>query len=268
MFMRLLCFSDVHGSTDAIRTLLGDVERRGVPYDAFVFAGDLTNLSSLKKTQKERDAIEKALGEASKSSKKYKAYVAERNERFFEESKRTAREILGLLAREEIPCYYIFGNRDRLGKYGLADVRELSESRYSVCLDRIRKADAGEISFTADEKLIDGRTVLVRHSPGGWRESYRVHRDALLDITGHTHQAIVYGNFLNTGFLYRDETRGAVPMMGGYFSVELSDRRLISITYNDIGGLVEHDFTLYGAPGKVYSVHKSYFPFTLKIVRR
>lgn len=82
------------------------------------------------------------------------------------------------------------------------------------------------VTVTADEKLIDGRTILVRHSPGGWRESYRVYREALLNVTGHTHQTIVYKNFLNTGFLYRDETRGAVPMMGGYFSVEIEEGRI------------------------------------------
>lgn len=264
--MRLLCFSDVHGSVDAVGTMLGDVRRRGDSYDAFIFAGDLTNLSSLRKTEKERRELEKTVGGASKGSKKYKEYIAERNERFFEESKRTAREILGLLAHEEIPCYYVFGNRDRLGKYGLAEVSGLSESRHAVCLEHVPKADIEDIGVTANEKLIDGRTILVRHAPGGWRESYRVFEKALLNVTGHTHQTIVYKNYLNTGFLYRDETRGAKPIMGGYFGVEINEGRVSSITYNDIGGLIEHDFTLDGVPGKVYSVHRSYFPFTLKII--
>ncbi|BAI62248.1 conserved hypothetical protein [Methanocella paludicola SANAE] len=264
--MRFLCFSDVHGSVDAVRTMLGDVRRRGDSYDAFIFAGDLTNLSSLRKTKKERELLENALGNMSKSSKKYKEYVAERNERFFEESKHTAREILGLLAREEIPCYYILGNRDRLGKYRLAEVKGLFDSRYSICLDQVKTAGIEDIKLTADEKPVDSKTILVRHSPGGWRESYRVYREALLNITGHTHQAIVYKNFLNTGFLYRDETRGAEPMMGGYFGVEIKEGRLGSITYNDMGGLVEHDFVLDGVQGKVYSVHRSYFPFTLQLV--
>ncbi len=264
--MRLLCFSDVHGGVDAVRTMLGDVKRRGGAYDAFVFAGDLTNLSSLRKTRKERALMEKALGDTSKSTKKYKEYIVERNERFFEESKRTSREILGLLAREEIPCYYIFGNRDRLEKFSLADVNGLGESRYSICLDHVKKADMEGITFTVHEGLIDGRSILVRHSPGGWRESYKAYSKALLNVTGHTHQAIVYKNFLNTGFLYRDETRGAEPMMGGYFDVEIEKRRLCAIRYNDIGGLVEHDFVLDGVRGKVYSVHRSYFPFTLRLV--
>jgi predicted phosphodiesterase len=264
--MRLLCFSDVHGSVDAVRTMLGDVKRRGDSYDAFIFAGDLTNLSSLRKTRKERELLEKTLGSTSKSTKRYKEYIAERNARFFEESKRTAREILGLLAREEITCYYIFGNRDRLGKYSLADVKGLFESRYSICLDHVNKADMEGITFTAREGIIDGKTVLVRHSPGGWRESYKAYSKALLNVTGHTHQAIVYKNFLNTGFLYRDETRGAEPMMGGYFDVEIKNGRLGTISYKDIGGLVEHDFWLDDVPGKVYSVHRSYFPFTIKNV--
>jgi predicted phosphodiesterase len=264
--MKLLCFSDVHGSVDAVKTMLGDVRRKGTSHDAFIFAGDLTNLSSLRKTEKARLELENAVGPASQGSKKYREYVAGRSERFFEESKGTAREILELLTREEIPCYYIFGNRDHLGKYDLAAVKGLYESRYAVCLDHVRKADMEGVSVTANKKLIDGRTILVRHAPGGWRESYRVYRHALLDITGHTHQAIVYKNFLNTGFLYRDETRGARPMMGGYFGVEIEDGRIASIEYSDIGGLIEHDITLDGVPGKVYSVQKSYFPFILEFV--
>jgi predicted phosphodiesterase len=264
--MRLLCFSDVHGSADAVKAMLGDVRRREASYDAFIFAGDLTNLSSLRKTEKERRAMEAALDDISHGTKKYREYVATRNERFFEESKRTARHILALLAREEVPLYYIFGNRDRLGKSSLTSEKGLFESRYAICLEHVERAEMGGIYLTADEKLVDGHTVLVRHAPGGWRETYRAYGEALLNVTGHTHQAIVYKNFLNTGFLYRDETRGATPMMGGYFDVVIDKGRISGISYNDIGGLVEHDFELDGAQGKVYSVHKSYFPFRLEFV--
>jgi predicted phosphodiesterase len=192
--------------------------------------------------------------------------VAARNERFLEESKRTARQILALLAREEVPLYYVFGNRDRLGKNDLANEKGLFESPYAICLEHVEGVKMEGIYVTADEKLVDRHTVLVRHAPGGWRENFRVYREALLSVTGHTHQAIVYKNFLNTGFLYRDETRGATPMMGGYFDVVIDKGRISGISYNDIGGLVGHDFELDGAQGKVYSVHKSYFPFRLEFV--
>ncbi len=261
--MRLLCFSDVHGNTGAVKAMLGDVDRRGVDYDAFVFAGDLTNLSRLGKTMDELRKLRDASLVMSK--KNARNYVTERNVRFFEESKKAAREIIALLAGRGIPAYYIFGNRDRLGSYSLANFKSLFESPYAICLDHVPKAALGKgLSITENEKLIDGDTILVRHSPGGWRESYRVYRNALLNVTGHTHQAIVYKNFLNTGFLYRDETRGARPMEGGYFDVEIDDDRLVRISYNDLGGLVEHDFVLEGIKGKVYSVHKSYFPFRLE----
>jgi len=260
-----LCFSDVHGNVGALKAMLGDVERRGVAYDAFVFAGDLTNMSSLRKTAGEARKLDSV--SSTMSPKKLREYMAERNERFFEESKRTAREILSLLAGQEIPLYYIFGNRDRLGKYSLFSVKDLFENPYAVCLEHMQKAAMGDgIFITADEKLIDDNTILVRHSAGGWRESYKVCRNALLNVTGHTHQAMVYKNFLNTGFLYRDGTRGAKPMLGGYFDVEVEDGGLVDISYYDLGGLVEHDFELDGVSGKVYSVHKSYFPFTLEFV--
>ena len=55
-------------------------------------------------------------------------------------------------------------------------------------------------------------------------------------------------------------------MVGGYFDVEVKDGGLAGISYKDLGGLVEHDFELYGVKGKVYSVHKSFFPFTLEFV--
>jgi len=263
--MRLLCFSDVHGNAGAVKAMLGDADRRGATYDALVFAGDLTNMSGLGKTAVEAQKLEYV--SSAMSPKKLKEYMAERNERFFEESKRAAREILSLLTGREVPLYYIFGNRDRLGRYSLADVKGLCESPYAICLDHVSKASMGDgISATADERLIGGGTVFVRHSPGGWRESYRVYRDALLNVTGHTHQGIAYKNFLNTGFLYRDGTRGAKPMLGGYFDVEIKYGRVAGISYNDLGGLVEHDFELDGVKGKVYSVHRRYFPFALEFV--
>ena len=266
--MRLLCFSDVHGNVDAVKTMLGDVHKRGVDYDAFVFAGDLTNMSGLRKTEKERKKIESLLESGlARTSKKYREYVAERHERFFEKSKKIAREILALVAAEEVPVYYIFGNRDRLSKYDLGKVKGLFNSKYTICLDNLEKAKMSEGLFiTAKSDHINQRTILVRHAPGGWRENYCVHSKALLDVTGHTHQPLVYRNFLNTGFLYRDETRGATPMLGGYFNVLIEDKKVKKMSFNRLGHFHKHDFELDGRHGVVYSVHKSCFPFKLEII--
>lgn len=266
--MRLLCFSDVHGNPAAVKTLLGDVHRRRVDYDAFVFAGDLTNMSGLRKTEKERRKIEALLATGvSRGSKKYREYVAERHKRFYEKSRRIAREILGLLASEETRLYYIFGNRDRLSKYDLRDVKGLFDSKYTICLDHVERAKLGEgVYITARDDRIDRRTILVRHAPGGWRENYRVHREALLDITGHIHQPMVYRNFLNTGFLYRDETRGATPRPGGYFEVVIENRKVKRISFHRLGHFYKHEFELDGRHGLVYSVHKGCFPFRLQMV--
>lgn len=266
--MRLLCFSDVHGNVDAVKTMLGDVHKRGAKYDAFIFAGDMTNMSSLRKTEKERRKIESLLGSGvPRGSKKYREYVAERHERFFERSKKTAREILALLAREEARTYYIFGNRDRLSGYDLRKVKGLFSSRNTVCLDHLEKAKIGEGLFiTAKNNRIDHRSILVRHEPGGWGENYCVHRKALLDITGHTHQPLIFQNFLNTGFLYRDASRGAEPMLGGYFDVIIEDKKIKKISFNKLGPFHKHSFELDGRRGLVYSVRKSCFPFKLEIV--
>lgn len=268
--MKLLCFSDVHGNVDAVKTMLEDVRRRGASYDAFVFAGDLTNLSSLHKTAEERRKLQEFLARTgvSRSAKQYRDFMAERKERYFDESKETARKILALLTKDAVPLYYIFGNRDRLlPGYDLADVKDLYKSPYAICLNHVDKAKISDgIHISNDKRLNDPDTILVQHWPGNGQQDYIVYSNVLLQVTGHTHQAIILGNYLNTGFLYRDETRGAKPGLGGYFDVLLEGRLVKHVSINNLGGLYEHNIEVNDIHGKVYSVHTSKFPFKLQVV--
>jgi predicted phosphodiesterase len=262
--MRLLCFSDVHGNVDAVKTMLGDVHRRGVHYDAFIFAGDMTNMSSLKKMPAEKQRREARFGEKPRYTKAYKAYTAERNERYFKESERTARKILALLTAEQVPLYYIFGNRDRHGGYDLGTVKNLYQSEYAICLDHVKKALIRDgIYISNDERRVDRHTIFIQHSPGKRDSAYRILSKSLLHVTAHTHQAIVYDHYLNTGFLYRDETRGARPSLGGYFDVTLHKGKLTGISFNKLGKLYERKFVQNDLEGTVYSAYRSYFPFRL-----
>ena len=262
--MRLLCFSDVHGNIDALKAMLVDVHRRGVHYDAYIFAGDMTNMSSLKKTDYEKQQLESRFGKKPRITKAYKAYLAERNARYFKESERTARKILAILAEEKVPLYYIFGNRDRNGGYDLGTVKDLFNSEYSICLDQVRKAPIRDgIFISNDERRVDRHTIFIQHSPGKKDASYRILTKSLLHITGHTHQAMIYDHYLNTGFLYRDETRGAQPMLGGYFDVTIHKGKLTGITFNRLGRVHERKFEQNDIRGTVYSAYRSYFPFKL-----
>lgn len=49
-------------------------------------------------------------------------------------------------------------------------------------------------------------------------------KDALLHVAGHAHSGMRTRNYLNTGFLHRDGSNGAVPMMGRYFYMEITGR--------------------------------------------
>lgn len=265
--MRLLCFSDVHGNVNAVKTMLGDVRRRDAVYDAFIFAGDLTNMSSLKKTMKEKRLREALFGKKPRQTKAFKEYLAERNERYFNESKRTTRRILALLTQEGRPVYYIFGNRDRHAGYDLRNVTDLFNSKYAICLDHVKKVLIGEgIYVTASKQSVDRHTIFVQHSPGNRGESYKIYKKSLLHVSGHTHQAIIYDHYLNTGFLYRDETRGARPMPGGYFDVIIEDGKLAGITFNSLGDLFRSEFEQNGIRGTAYSTQKQPFPFKLSYV--
>lgn len=231
LYVRLLCFSDIHGSVEAVRTLIADTRARGVACDAAVLAGDITNL-----------VVDKDLDEA---QRQYDA-------------------IMRLLSDEYGRVYYVPGNRDRLGRGKNA---RTVEHRYGILLEPDQAYRIGDgIKITSSPELVDGRTILVQHSnvvyAGRFDRTAMISREALLHITGHTHTGVLTKNYLNTGFLYRDGSNGAEPMMGGYFDVEIRGVA-VSVDFHALGPMKRAPLKCAGFEGYVYAPHGHAFPVKL-----
>jgi hypothetical protein len=191
--VKLLCLSDIHGCVDAVRALIADTRSRFASYDATIVAGDITNL------------------------------VVTKN---IEEAQRHGDQIMSLLCDEYGSVYFVPGNRDRLGRGQNAKVVKF------ICGTMIEPGTtyplAEGIKIASSPELADSDTILVQHSniaySGRFDRTSVISEKALLHITGHTHTGVQAGNYLNTGFLYRDSSNGAEPMMGGYFDVDIYGR--------------------------------------------
>ncbi|OPY30218.1 MAG: Calcineurin-like phosphoesterase superfamily domain protein [Methanocella sp. PtaU1.Bin125] len=229
--MKLLCFSDIHGNSDAVRALIADTGARDASYDAAILAGDVTNL-----------VVDKDLDEA---QRQYDA-------------------IMKLLSDEYGRVYYVPGNRDRMGRGKNA---RTIEHRYGILLEPDQSYRIGDgIKITSSLELADDRTILVRHSnvvyAGRFDRTAMICRKALLHITGHTHTGVLTKNYLNTGFLYRDGSNGAGPMTGGYFDVEIRGVA-VSVDFHALGPVKRAPLKCKGFEGYVYAPRGHAFPVKL-----
>lgn len=236
MHVKLLCFSDIHGSVDAVRALVADTAARGAAYDAVIVAGDMTNLVVTKELEAEQ---------------------------------RNYDEILGLLQDSYGRVYYVPGNRDRTGRGKKAKSIMFT---YPTLLEPGKKYDlAGDIKVTASPELAAPDTILVQHSniayAGRFDRTAMISRDALLHITGHTHTGVWTRNYLNTGFLYRDGSNGATPMMGGYFEVGIDGADFvpgeINVQFHALGPIKGARLKCTGFEGRIFAPHGRAFPVKL-----
>ncbi|HMK47694.1 MAG TPA: metallophosphoesterase family protein [Methanocella sp.] len=231
--MRLLCFSDIHGNTEAVQLLIKDVRARRAHYDAAIIAGDLTNFSVTHDLP---------------------------------ESQRSLDNVLWMLTDEFDNVRYVYGNRDFDGR----GKKRRSLTHYEgLLLQPGKKYYLGpKMPITTSQELADRNTILVQHSNVVSEDSYRrrsvVCRKALLHITGHTHTGVLSGNYLNTGFIYRDDSNGAEPMMGGYFDVHITKRR-IKTAFHPIGPIRRRTLNCSGFNGFMYSPHGYAFPVQLAV---
>lgn len=232
--MKLLCFSDVHGNTAAVRRLLADVREKGSSYDAVIVAGDITNLS-----------VKKDLAVAQK----------------------TCNQIMGMLTRHFKRVYVVPGNRDYSGR---GKKRTGVVFNTGIVLEPGKKISLVEgLTITSSPELADSKTILVQHSnvvyEGRFRRKSTIIKKARLHLAGHTHTGVFTGNYLNTGFLYRDDSNGAKPMIGGYFSVELTARKT-KIEFIPLGPIKRKDLKCTGYKGDVYAPHGHAFPVKLEAI--
>jgi len=233
MCVKLLCFSDIHGSVEAVRALIADTKARDAGYDAAILAGDITNL-----------VVDKDMDEA---------------QRLYD-------EIMKLLCHAYGRIYYVPGNRDRPGRGKNA---RAVEHRYGILLEPGKTYTIGEgIRITSSPELADGHTILVQHSnivyAGRFDRTAMICRKALLHITGHTHTGVWTKNYLNTGFLYRDGSNGAGPMMGGYFEACIDDTK-VDVQFHALGPMKQANLKCPGFEGFVYAPHGHAFPVKLEL---
>ena len=226
--MKLLCFSDIHGCVDAVRALIADTGTRHVSYDAVILAGDITNL-----------VVTKNMAEAQRHSD----------------------EIMSLLCDEYRDVYFVPGNRDKLGRGKKAMTVRF---KCGTLLEPGEVYPLGEgIRITSSPELVDRDTILVQHSnivyAGRFDRTAMISKDALLHITGHTHTGVRTRNYLNTGFLYRDDSNGAEPMMGGYFDVDI-DGSAVDVQFHALGPVKRAPLKSAGFEGDVYAPHGRSFP--------
>jgi predicted phosphodiesterase len=224
--VRLLCFSDIHGNVDAVKAMVKDVEHRDVVYDTAIFAGDFTNF-----------IFEHDIG---------------RSQNYYDE---TVELVSGICGR----FFYIFGNRDKPQKYFKINSK-------GTLIDRGKKYRIGEnIWVTTTPELIGENTIYVEHNPfmpnryGNnavtSSDSYRVYKEALLHIAGHTHKGIFISNYLNTGFLYEDGAHGDQPTMGGYCDVHIAGAQ-VNACFISIGPVRETPLRIHGYNGSQFTINE------------
>ena len=137
---------------------------------------------------------------------------------------RIMREIVKIGA----PCFYVFGNRDRMfDPFGIGISVEPEATFPTLLTDQ--KVEIGEgISITANPDLIDEKTIFLAHLTNTHR------KNALLHIEGHVHYGIVYKNYVNLGFLYRDDFHAEKPGPGCYWEITIGNGE-IKIEWTNIG---------------------------------
>lgn len=229
--VKLLCFSDSHGCVEAVKAMVKDVKERAVSYDAVIVAGDITNLVFTKN-------------------------IFDAQQRF--------EDILTMLSDEIGPVYYVAGNRDRTGRGKNSRTLDFNKGIYLVP-GKAYELDEG-IKITSSTGLADQDTILVQHSnvvyAGRFDRTSTISKKALLHIAGHTHTGVWTANYLNTGFLYRDSSNGADPMMGGYFDVEI-DGRNVSVSFNALGPIKRKELKSDRFKGYIFAPYGHAFPVKL-----
>ncbi len=221
--MRVLAFSDLHGNIDVLKMFAKRIE--GGSFDYLLIAGDLTNADLI-------GDLEIVLKQMS--------------------------EIFQVIESLEIPYYFVWGipfresiianllmlekeagNGSRLKVYSRKGFKYLlrikgemesliSSLKYGKWLRQDMVEKLGKYKITSNPALVDGKTVLLTHY-------YRKLTNALIQIEGHVHYGQRLGNYLNLGFLYRDDSHGADPLIGCYWVLKF-EKTGVDVDWVDMGG--------------------------------
>jgi hypothetical protein len=87
----------------------------------------------------------------------------------------------------------------------------------------------GRYWLTSSPQRLQQQSILLRHH-------YRqLIPKALIQLDGHLHFGQRIQNYLNLGFLYRDEAHGTSAMVGCYWTLELEGTSA-SVSFTNLGG--------------------------------
>jgi len=209
--VKILAFSDLHGNIEVLKLLKKRIE--GESFDYMLIAGDLTNAYSLEN----------------------------------EEILQHMEEIFSVLESFEIPYYFVWGlpfrelklellfmeglrrKDSKEGVIGKEIVRLISSLKFGRLLRMDKPIKLGEYWLTSSPKIVSENTILMIHT-------YRkLVPEALLHLEGHVHYGQRVFNYLNLGFLYKDDLHGSKPLIGCYWIIDLKGSHF-DATLVDLGG--------------------------------
>lgn len=181
----------------------------------------------------------KALVRAVKG-KKYDAVVFAGDFTSFQNVQELYEQIMDALGEIGAPVYYVFGNRDRsFDDFGLGIWAEPEATRQTL-LD-MQKEELGEgVFITANPLLVNENTIFVSH------RADRLMEDALLHIEGHIHYAMQYRNYINLGFLFRDDFHGDKEGLGCYWEITIDGGKVKSIQWHNLGLMKQMECRVHG----------------------
>lgn len=234
--MQILAFSDLHGDIATLKLLKGAIKDEN--YDYIFVAGDLTNADLLP---------------AAKMVKQLK-------------------EVFSIMESFKIPYYYVWGTPFREGRIAAIsrlienpDEYKVEEQEKTIFLKR-RKNDFTEViripkvarslireietfikslsygHYLAEEKPVKLEKYWLTSSPQNipknaifLRHCYRkIIPRALIHLDGHIHFGQNIHNYINLGFLYRDDAHNAQPIVGGYWKLIL-EKSNVTAEFVDLG---------------------------------
>ena len=147
--------------------------------------------------------------------KKYDAIIFCGDFASFSDAQEVYEKVMKEIKKIGAPCYYVFGNRDRsFDPFGIGICAE-PEATFPTHLSDQRVEIGEGIFITANPALIDEKTIFISHLTSTHQ------KEALLHIEGHVHYGIVYKNYINLGFLYRDDFHDEPTGLGCFWDITI-----------------------------------------------
>jgi predicted phosphodiesterase len=206
--MKLIAFSDIHGSVTALENASQYIQRQN-HVDAIIIAGDF---ASINYDKTEQDILK-------------------------EDHKISC--MFSLLEDLNIPYYFVWGNRDTFHFFYMMTIQQEwvshheDDLRNGTLLTNTAVFPLNPYQITSNPQCVDERTLFVTH----YQE--HVEWNALLHLEGHVHYGQYQKNYLNLGFLFRDSLHGAQQLLGGLWEIELSTNHVENVEYVDFGGNIK-----------------------------